>query len=77
MNPKNVQNHYLPIKKNDALLKEYGRAVAWISMIEDSLTLLTYFKGKLNKANGILINNLFEKKTLGQKIVLIREIKLI
>ena len=62
----------LPIENNEGLLLEYGRAFAWINLIEYVLGELIYFKGNLNLANPKLAKKLLEKKTFGAKIELSR-----
>lgn len=60
----------LPIEDDPELLAEYGRAFAWINLIEELLEQVILFKGKLNLIDRELASKLMKGKMLGQKIEL-------
>jgi hypothetical protein len=60
----------LPIENDTSLLTEYGRAFAWINLVEGLLEHVIYLKAGLNRADTKVINKLMNSKTLGMKIEL-------
>lgn len=64
----------IPIEENPELLTEYGRAFAWINMIEMLVEHLITYGGKPRLPKIAADNQLMWGKTLGQKIDLIETI---
>ncbi len=64
----------LPIEKNRELIIKYGTAFAWFSRVEQLLELLIIMEGKLYRINEKLINSFLNKKTLGNKIHIAKDI---
>jgi hypothetical protein len=58
----------LPIEAHPDLLREYGRALAWISMVEFDLNWLIKIKGKLIEADFKMVDDDLDNMIIGKKI---------
>jgi hypothetical protein len=61
----------LPIEEHPDLLQEYGRAFAYLNLLENTLKNFLIIKRGLNNGNDILrANKQFDSKMMGEKIEL-------
>ncbi len=60
--------HLLPIEAHLDILQEYGRALAWINMVEFELNLLIKIKSKLIHANSEIVDDILDDMMIGKKI---------
>ena len=58
----------LPIEAHQDLLQEYGRALAWINMVEFDLNWLIKIKGKLIEADFKIVDDILNDMMIGKKI---------
>lgn len=64
----------LPIEKDRDLLAEYGRAFAWLNLVESYLDRLLIVQGKTSATHPSVMKKLMENKTFGAKVGLSQDL---
>ena len=60
----------LPIEEHLEIMTEYGRAFAYLNLLDSTLNLVLSTKGELRNAHMLMVNEILDEMMMGKKIKL-------